>query len=69
MSKQVNEEAIKWRADPKRMHNLRMRFVEQCKQYFGVPYAKKYQEPGSKTLMSNFLKSFFFLSFLRSKIE
>ena len=30
------------------MNNLRMKFVEQCKQYFGVPYAKKYQEPGSK---------------------
>lgn len=69
MSKQVNEEAVKWRADPKRMHNLRTRFVEQCKQYFGVPYAKKYQESGSKTLISNFLKSFFFLSFPPSKIE
>lgn len=33
------------------MKNLRMRFVEQCKQYFGVPYAKKYQEPGSKNLL------------------
>jgi len=47
LSKQVNEEAIKWRADPKRMYNLRMKFVDQCKQYFGVPYAKKYQEPGT----------------------
>ena len=25
-----------------------MKFVEQCKQYFGIPYAKKYQQPGSK---------------------
>lgn len=48
LSKQVNEESIEWRADPKRMNNLRMKFVEQCKQYFGVPYAKKYQESGSK---------------------
>ena len=48
MSKQVNKEAIKWRSDPVRMNNLRMKFVEQCKQYFGVPYAKKYQQPGSK---------------------
>ncbi|KAL9971339.1 hypothetical protein ACROYT_G023851 [Oculina patagonica] len=47
LSKQVNEEAIKWRADPARMKNLRMKFVEQCKQYFGVPYAKKYQQPGT----------------------
>ena len=52
LSKQVNEEAIKWRADPKRMYNLRMKFVDQCKQYFGVPYAKKYQEPGSKNYIS-----------------
>ena len=48
LSKQVSKEAIKWRADPVRMNNLRMNFVEQCKQYFGVPYAKKYQQPGSK---------------------
>lgn len=47
LSKQVNEESIEWRADPKRMNNLRMKFVEQCKQYFGVPYAKKYQESGT----------------------
>lgn len=47
LSKQVSEGSIQWRADPKRMNNLRMRFVEQCKQYFGVPYAKKYQEPGT----------------------
>ena len=39
---------MKWRADPVRMNNLRVKFVEQCKQYFGVPYAKKYQQPGSK---------------------
>lgn len=47
LSKQVNEETFKWRADEQRMHNLRMRFVEQCKKYFGIPYAKKYQEPGT----------------------
>ncbi|KAJ7393526.1 protein-glycine ligase, elongating [Desmophyllum pertusum] len=46
-SKQVSEETTKWRADPVRMNNLRMKFLEQCKQYFGVPYAKKYQQPGT----------------------
>ena len=48
LSKQVDEETVKWRVDPVRMNNLRMKFVEQCKLYFGVPYAKKYQEPGCK---------------------
>lgn len=47
LSKQVNKKAVKWRSDPVRMNNLRMKFVEQCKQYFGVPYAKKYQQPGT----------------------
>lgn len=38
----------KLRADPERMWNLRMKFLNQAKKYFGVPYAKKYFKPGSK---------------------
>ncbi|XP_022786949.1 uncharacterized protein LOC111327109 isoform X2 [Stylophora pistillata] len=48
LSKQVDKETTKWRADPVKMNKLRMKFVEQCKLYFGVPYAKKYQEPGTE---------------------
>ena len=33
---------LKARADPQRMQWLRMKFLEQSKKYFGVPYAKKY---------------------------
>jgi hypothetical protein len=36
------------RSDPARMHRLRLKFVEQAKKYLGIPYAKKYFEPGSK---------------------
>jgi len=36
------------RSNTKRMHRLRLKFVEQAKQYLGVPYARKYFEPGSK---------------------
>ncbi len=36
------------RSDPERMYRLRLKFVEQAKRYLGVPYAKKYFEPGSK---------------------
>jgi hypothetical protein len=30
------------------MYRLRLKFVEQAKTYLGIPYAKKYFEPGSK---------------------
>jgi hypothetical protein len=36
------------RSDPDRMYRLRLKFVEQVKKYLGIPYAKKYFEPGSK---------------------
>ncbi len=36
------------RSDPERMYRLRLKFVEQAKRYLGIPYAKKYFEPGSK---------------------
>ncbi|XP_041479461.1 protein polyglycylase TTLL10-like [Lytechinus variegatus] len=29
------------------MWALRMKFLDQCKNYFGVPYAKRYQTPGT----------------------
>ena len=29
------------------MWRLRLRFIEQAKKYFGVPYAKKYFDPDS----------------------
>ena len=41
--KELPDEArIRSRADPQRMWQLRMMFVNQAKKYFGVPYAKKY---------------------------
>ena len=38
------------------MWNLRMKFIQQAEKYFGVPYAKKYFEPGSKL----YLKKYYF---------
>ncbi|CAF2423014.1 unnamed protein product [Rotaria sp. Silwood2] len=35
------------RSDPGRMYRLRLKFVEQAKRYLGIPYAKKYFEPGT----------------------
>ncbi len=43
-----NESRLKALADPDRMWNLRMKFVEQAKKYFGVPYAKRYWSPEGK---------------------
>ena len=37
-----NELRLKAMANPDQMWNLRMRFLEQAKKYFGIPYAKKY---------------------------
>lgn len=39
---------LKKREDPAVMQELRDKFVDQAKKYFGVPYAKRYQEKGSK---------------------
>ncbi|UJR27304.1 hypothetical protein I4U23_008599 [Adineta vaga] len=35
------------RSNPKRMRRLRLKFLEQAKRYLGIPYAKKYFEPGT----------------------
>jgi hypothetical protein len=35
------------RRTPLRMQELRSRFIERCKSYYGVPYAKRYHEPDS----------------------
>ncbi|CAF3542371.1 unnamed protein product [Rotaria sordida] len=35
------------RSDSGRMYRLRLKFVEQAKRYLGIPYAKKYFEPGT----------------------
>ncbi|CAF0871298.1 unnamed protein product [Adineta ricciae] len=35
------------RSNPQRMRRLRLKFVEQAKRYLGVPYAKKYFQPGT----------------------
>lgn len=42
------------------MHRLRLKFVEQAKKYLGVPYARKYFQPGSKNNILAFTKLFFF---------
>jgi hypothetical protein len=36
------------------MYRLRLKFVEQAKQYLGIPYAKKYFEPGSKKITNKY---------------
>lgn len=40
-----DEARLRAMAHPDRMWVLRMKFLEQCKKYFGVPYAKKYWTP------------------------
>ena len=35
------------RKDPAAKQELREKFIEQCKKYYGVPYAKRYHEPDS----------------------
>ncbi len=35
------------RRQPERMQELRSRFIERCKSYYGIPYAKRYHEPDS----------------------
>jgi len=36
------------RKDPAFKAQLREKFVETCKKYFGVPYAKRYWKEGEK---------------------
>ena len=43
-----SEARLRAMADPDRMWDLRMRFVEQAKKYFGVPYAKRYWNKDGK---------------------
>jgi hypothetical protein len=40
-----DEVRLRAMADPDRMWQLRMKFLEQTKKYFGVPYARKYWKP------------------------
>lgn len=37
---------------PKQMNELRRRFMQQVKKYYGVPYAKKYWSENSKLSIS-----------------
>ena len=34
--------------DPEQMWELRMKFLERIKHYYGVPYGRKYHGPDSK---------------------
>eukprot|EP00118_Oscarella_pearsei_P012767 m.96294 g.96294 ORF g.96294 m.96294 type:complete len:675 (+) comp36906_c0_seq2:68-2092(+) len=44
---QAKRKEDEMRSDPQKMEKLRKKFLEQAKQYLGVPYAKKFHEPGS----------------------
>ena len=48
MTLQAERKAAERRCDPQQMAELRKKFVEKALQYLGVPYAKKFHEPGSK---------------------
>ena len=43
--KKAKESRLLRMSDPDRMWSLRMKFFEQVKKYFGVPYAKRYWQP------------------------
>lgn len=47
-AKEMEKKAVEARSDPCLMWELRKKFVEQAKTYFGIPYAKRYHEQGSK---------------------
>ena len=53
-AKKMKETKLKTRADPKRMQELRMKFVEQAKRYFGTPYAKKYWKKDGMISFNNY---------------
>ncbi|XP_013402524.1 protein polyglycylase TTLL10 isoform X3 [Lingula anatina] len=44
-ARRMREINAKVKGDPTRLWNLRMKFLEQAKKYFGIPYAKKYWSP------------------------
>ncbi|XP_033113737.1 uncharacterized protein LOC117114242 [Anneissia japonica] len=44
----LKEKTLLAKKDLKSMQELRMKFLDQAKKYFGVPYAKKYHPPGSE---------------------
>lgn len=46
----TNERTKRNQRDQGKMEELRLKFVEQAKMYLGVPYARRYHEPGSKLL-------------------
>ena len=47
--KDVSDEArLRAMADPDAMWRLRMKFLDQCRKYFGVPYAKRYWTENGK---------------------
>ena len=48
-SELIRERELAGKQDPEWMWALRMKFLEQAKQYFGVPYAKRYHTPGSES--------------------
>ena len=45
----TKEARLRAMADPDRMWQLRMKFLEQLQKYFGVPYAKRYWKPDGKS--------------------
>ena len=50
LSRKLLRKARNAKKDPQRLERLRKRFLEQCKKYFGVPYAKKYWSKESEFL-------------------
>ena len=57
-----NELRLKALSNPDCMWNLRMKFVEQAKKYFGVPYARKYWTQEGMCVAA-FKPQFFFVFF------
>ena len=47
--RRMKERQKKAKADPDKLWALRIKFLEQCKKYFGRPYAKKYWSPDGET--------------------
>ncbi|XP_038062248.1 probable beta-tubulin polyglutamylase [Patiria miniata] len=45
--KEMKEKSLSQMKDPNHMWELRMRFLERAKHYYGVPYAKRYHGPDS----------------------
>lgn len=45
-----NEAKLRAMSDPDEMWALRMKFIDQLRKYFGVPYAKRYWKPDGKDL-------------------